>query len=489
MKMKNKIFSIILLFILLFSSYLFADAPDTLWTRTYGGIERDFGYSVQQTSDEGFIIVGNTESFGAGSFDFYIIKTDSNGDSLWSKTYGGNDDEQCFSAQLLSDGGLIIVGRTGSFGAGRHDVYIIRTNSNGDTLWTKTFGGVEFDGGESVHQTSDGGFFIPGYTCSFGAGMWDFYVIRTNSNGDSLWTKMYGEFLLIDIARSAHQTDDNGFIVIGETQSFGAIGLDAGIIRSDSNGDTLWVKTYGGEGNQIIYSSQLLSDGGLIMVGYTLVNSVDRYDVYLLRTNSNGDTLWTKTYGGADIDEGYSVQQTNDSGFIIAGKTVPLSSPLYDVYLIKTNSNGDTLWTKTIGGAENDIGESVLQTSDGGFIIAGYTESFGAGEMDVYLIRLDKDTTGIQDNNLNNFINPKDFIISYNNSNLISIRYTIQHSSSVNLSMYNISGQLVKTLFNEYKNAGDHFINFKTDNISAGVYYFKLTAGKSSYTQKAVVVR
>ncbi|MGB3478637.1 MAG: T9SS type A sorting domain-containing protein [bacterium] len=166
---------------LLLTSYfslIYAQAPDTLWTKIYGGVEHDCGYSVQQTTDKGYIVTGYTGSFGAGGGDVYLIMTDSLGDTLWTKTYGGVDSEGGFSVQQTTDKGYIITGRTESFGAGSYDVYIIKTDSLGDTLWTKTCGGIEDDEGRSVKQTTDGGYIIAGHTWSFGAGYWDVYLIR-----------------------------------------------------------------------------------------------------------------------------------------------------------------------------------------------------------------------------------------------------------------------------------------------------------------------
>ena len=293
-------------------TYVFAHS-DT-WTRTYGGIGFDFGREVQETEDGGFIIVGWTNSFGAGDYDVYLIRTDANGDTLWTKTYGGTDYDWGYSIQQMEDGGFIIVGGTNSFGAGDYDVYLIRTDANGDTLWTKTYGGADREWGYSIQQTEDGGFIVAGFTRSFGAGGSDVYLIRTDANGDALWIKTYGG-VNSDWGNSIQQTKDGGFIIVGGTNSFGA-------------GD---------------------------------------YDVYLIRTDANGDTLWTRTYGSADYDDcGASVQQTKDGGFIIVGGTRSFGAGDYDVYLIRTDANGDTLWTRTYGSADyDDYGASVQQTEDG----------------------------------------------------------------------------------------------------------------------------
>ncbi len=325
---------------------------DTLWTRTYGGSDADGGYSVQQTSDGGYIIAGATYSFGAGDYDVYLIKTDASGDTLWERTYGGTDYDIGFSVQQTSDGGYIIAGATSPFSAGTQDVYLIKTDASGDTLWTRTYGGPGDDMGVSVQQTSDGGYIIAGTTNSFGAGEGDVYLIKTDASGDTLWTRTYGG-TAYDAAFSVQQTSDGGYIITGQTFSFGA-----GFFQDD---------------------------------------------VYLIKTDASGDTLWTKTYGGKSSDSGSSVQQTSDGGYIIAGMTehfiaailqlirgdVDFDVTNYDVYLIKTDAGGDALWTRTYGGTILDEGVSVQQTSDGGYIIAGSTNSFGAGGDDFYLIKTD----------------------------------------------------------------------------------------------------
>jgi len=182
---------------------------DTLWTRTYGGTAGDCGRSVQQTSDGGYIIAGSTSSFGAGGSDVYLVKTGSSGDALWTRSYGGSGDDYGFSVQQTSDGGYIIAGVTGSFGAGGYDVYLLKTDSSGDTLWTGTYGGNCYDYGRSVEQTSEGGYVIAGYTYLYGPA--DVYLLKTNSSGETLWIRSYGGSR-DDYGFSVQQTSDGGYI-------------------------------------------------------------------------------------------------------------------------------------------------------------------------------------------------------------------------------------------------------------------------------------
>ena len=297
-------------------------------------------------------MVGYTSSFGLGSAfypDVYLIKTDANGDTLWTKTYGGSYGDEGYSVQQTTDGGYIIVGRTFSFGLGTStspDVYLIKTDMNGDTLWTKTYGGTNHDRGNFVQQTVDGGYIITGITVSFGTGGENVYLIRTNATGDTLWTKTYGgtdtQQTNTDRGHSVEQTSDGGFIITGSA-TFGERG--AYLIKTDSNGDTLWTKSYGGIGVDDGSSVKQTADGGYIIMGFTVNFGAGGRDVYLIKTDANGDTLWTKTYGGTGDDETSNLleaQQTVDGGYIITGRTNSFGAGNYDVYLIKTDANGNS---------------------------------------------------------------------------------------------------------------------------------------------------
>jgi uncharacterized delta-60 repeat protein len=370
--------------------------PDTLWTRTYGGSYHDRAHAVQQTTDGGYIVAGLTQSFGAGNYDFYLVKTNPLGDTLWTRTYGGSSEDWATSLQQTADGGYIVVGYTYSFGAGNRDFYMVKTNSLGDTLWTRTHGGTNVDGAWSVQQTADGGYIVAGYTYSSGVGCCDSYLVKTNSQGDTLWTRTYGGSSYDD-AYSVQQTADGGYIVAGTTNSFGAGWYDFYLVKTDSLGNTLWSRTYGGSSEDWGNSVQQTADGGYIVAGGARSFGAGPFDFYLVKTNRLGDTLWTRTYGGSHDDRASSVQQTADGGYIGAGYTYSFGAgtPTYNnFYLVKTNSLGDTLWTRTYGGSRQENALSVQQTADGGYIMAGYTYSFGAGTptySNMYLVKTGPD--------------------------------------------------------------------------------------------------
>jgi len=345
--------------------------------KTYGVSCCDWGSSVQQTTDGGYIIGGTS-----GGPDLYLIRTDVNGDLLWTRSFGGTGYDFGNSVRQTTDGGFILVGNTQSFGAGGKDVYLIKTDSNGDTLWTKTYGGTGTDDGYSVQQTTDGGYIVTGTTNSFGT--YDVYLIKSDANGNLLWSKTYGG-ALGDVGSSVQQTTDGGYIITGETSSFGAGANDVYLIRTDSIGGMLWSRTFGEIFAENGYEVQQTSDGGYIITGETESGS----SVYLIKCDSTGYGGWSKTFGTIDDDNGYSVQQSADGGYIIAGKIFSFGAPNSDAYLIKTDSAGDLLWTKTFGGAGNDGCNAVQNTSDGGYILTGSLGSFG-NPYHVYLIKTDE---------------------------------------------------------------------------------------------------
>ena len=348
------------------------------WKNNYGGTSDDLGYSVQQTNDGGYIITGSTESLGNGLTDVYLIKTDTNGDSSWTKTFGGIYEDVGYDVQQTTDGGYIITGSPWS-GPGRK-IYLVKTDTNGVEQWAKSFG-LAGDMGWSVKQTTDGGYIIVGITES-SVKVSEAYILllKADSIGTEQWTKTFGALNGVTLGYSVQQTTEGGYVITGRA------GSDVFLLKTDTNGVEQWSKTFSaGEG----WSVQQTTDGGYIIVGGTSPGGGPG-DVYLIKTNGNGVEEWNKIFGGAGtLDEGRSVQQTNDGGYIICGVTSSFGNGMNDVYLIKTDGTGVEEWSKTFGGINDDEGYSVQQTTDGGYIIAGYLTSSWSGNSDVYLIKTD----------------------------------------------------------------------------------------------------
>ena len=454
-------------------------SAQTSWLRTYGGTNDDGGESVQQTTDGGFIIAGCTESFGAGGADFYLIKTDDSGDTLWTKTYGGTGYDYGNFVRQTTDGGYIVVGCTKSFGTGGYDVYLVKTNNSGDTLWTRTYGGESDEWGCSIRQTTDGGYVIAGITGSLGVDTADVYLLKTNASGDTLWTRTYGG-TGFDWGNSVQQTTDGGYIIAGFTYSFG-VGTPGSdnvyLIKTNASGGTLWTRTYGGTGFDWGNSVQQTTDGGYIIAGTTSTFGAGSDDVYLVKTNAQGDTLWTRTYGGTGEDYGNSVQQTSDGGYIIAGWTESFGAGLTDVYLIKTNASGDSLWTRTYGGTSYDEGNSVQQTKDGGYVIAGYTTSSGTGNVDVYLIKTDSlGDVGVAEPLTGHPLRPTRFLIQPNP--FTSFSRVAGHETEL-FALSDVTGRQVAIC------KGDRI----GEGLRPGVYFLSPVGTKSGKTATTTIIK
>lgn len=274
------------------------------WNRTFGGTSYDEGSSVQQTTDGGYIITGYTYSFGVNenTDDVWLIKTDGYGNEIWNKTFGGVNGDEGSSVQQTTDGGYIIVGYTDSFGAGEGDVWLIKTDSTGEESWNKTFGWVLFDEGSSVQQTLDSGYIIIGSTTEYPLYTTDVWLIKTDANGNKIWDKRFGRIFNFDFGSSVQQTTDNGFIITGTTIRYGVSGVnvDVYLIKTNSNGKKMWDRVFDWRGGDFGYDGRQTSDGGYIISASTPDSFGYGYsDILLIKTDSQGkvktlssDNLW-----------------------------------------------------------------------------------------------------------------------------------------------------------------------------------------------------
>ncbi len=255
--------------------------------------------------------------------------------------------------------------------------------------WDKTYGGPNIEAGYWVDNTTDRGYIVVGTTESHGAGNSDVWLIKTGENGNEVWNKTFGGSKY-DAGRCVAQTADGGYIIVGYTKSFGAGKSDVYIIKTDSDGNLHWNKTFGGENEDVGYSVLQTSNGGYLIAGetdYSLVGGIFG-DIWLIKTNSSGDEEWSKTYGGTSMDSCYCVVQTVDGGYIIAGYKAMGSIGFQDVLLIKIDENGNILLDETFGEIESDLGYCVVQIAEGEYVIVGFTASYGAGGFDVWLIKV-----------------------------------------------------------------------------------------------------
>jgi len=379
-------------FLVIFTSFMSLGAQ---WAITYGGSDSDVARTIQQTNDEGYIIAGETRSFGAGLSDIWILKLDSNGSVEWQQTYGGSDRDVARTIQQTNDGGYIVAGDSESFGAGLSDIWILKLDSNGSVEWQQTYGGSDRDVVRTIQQTGDGGYIVAGDTESFGAGLSDIWILKLNTDGTVEWQQTYGGSNN-DAARSISQTIDGGYIVAGNTESFGAGSINIWILKLDSNGSVEWQQIFRASKYDFASSVNQTSDGGYIVAAYTY-SFVDYFtEGWILKLDSNGVVEWQRTYGASgqsedDSDHIYSIQQTIDGGYIAGGATRSFGAGENDAWLLKLSSNGAIEWQRTYGSSESESTNFVQQTADGGYVAAGYTKSYEAGANDFLVLRLYSD--------------------------------------------------------------------------------------------------
>ncbi len=386
------------------SSVAFSQA---LFQKSYSHLGYETGTCVIQTSDGGYLEAGTTGTGTFGPDKFYVVKTDYAGGVVWTKTYAGDVSEYLACAIQTVDGGYMLVGTTFSFNSSPYgDILVIKINATGTISWQKHYGYTGYDYAESVQQTTDGGYIIGGLTSSFGAGYYDYFIMKIDSLGIGAWGTTIGG-TGNDYAYAVLQTSDGGFVIAGQENSYSVTQFNPyNIMLSKLNaaGNVLWSKAYGGgqaAGNYICNSMQHATDGGFILCGWTDGAGAGLQDVFLMKTDSAGVLQWSKTYGGTNGDFGYDVVPTANGGYAIAGLTKSFGAGNYDAYLVTTDGTGNLIWSVCYGDTAIDRANSLEQTPDGGFIIAGETSATGSSNSDFYLIKCDAaGTTGCYENDV-----------------------------------------------------------------------------------------
>jgi len=493
MKLEVKLKKNILIFLLLSVTFLLNAQvePDTLWTKTFGGSNDDVAQSVKQTTDGGYIIAGCTDSFGAGVYDFWLVKVDENGNEQWNQTYGGIYDEQANSVHQTNDGGYIVSGYTHSYGAGQQDIYLVKTDENGNELWSQTYGGTENENANSVQQTSDGGYVIASTILPSGSYDADFWLIKTDENGNEQWNQTYGNDDS-EGAQSVQQTIDGGYIIVGTTFNIPEGKINYWLVKTDENGSEQWNQTFGINDWDFPSSVQQTIDGGYIIAGYSSFTESNK-DFWVVKTDENGIEEWNQNYGTNDSEFAFSIQQTFDEGFIIAGYIYYIDSAESDAYLVKTDVNGNEQWNKTCGNDERQWAKEIKQTNDEGYIITGWSESCSFGDYDFWIFRLGSDTSMIDTNIPSNQNSIENYPNPFNPTT--TIKFSIQNNSKVNLTIFNIKGQKVKTLAQNVFSKGIHSIIWNGDDgngksVSSGIYYYKLSVnGETEAVKKCLLVK
>ncbi len=533
------------------------EAPDIQWQKCLGGSNDEWAYHISQTTDGGYIVAGETSSNDSdvsgnhGNYDMWVVKLDDSGNIQWQKCFGGSGSEGAKFVQQTADGGYIVAGYT-DFNdgdvSGNHDtissysdMWVVKLDGSGNIQWQKCLGGSNEDRASSIQQTTDGGYIVAGYASSndgdvsgwhngtnnYGYPTYDMWVVKLDDSGNIQWQKCLGGSSS-DVAYSIQQTADGGYIVAGKinsndgdvsgwhngTDEDGNSTYDMWVVKLDGNGNIQWQKCLGGSNNEWAYHISQTTDGGYIVVGDTYSNDgdvsgwhsgTDNYgnstsDMWVVKLDGSGNIQWQKCVGGNNYDAAISIEQTSDGRYIVAGYTYSNNGDVSgnhdttgnysDVWLVKLSSNGDTVWTKCIGGSLWDYAYSIQQTNDGGYIMAGYTRS-NDGDVsgyhdtissysDIWVVKLNHTNVSIP-------------LINSSGSKLLSI-YPNPMQNYCRISFYNPSGEAYRleitdmsgrTVFAK-EGSGDNVV-FERNNLKSGAYNVKVVTKEAVYTAKLVV--
>ncbi|MCK5087453.1 MAG: T9SS type A sorting domain-containing protein, partial [Melioribacteraceae bacterium] len=451
----------------------------------FGDEERNSMNSVQQTSDGGYILGGSTVLPDEDFTDMYIVKTDALGEIEWETVYGDDETESVSTILQTDDGGYLAFGKTDSYGAGKFDFLLVKLNSTGTVIWEKTYGGNRDEKSSDMIETTDGNYFLLGNTLSFGDGLnADVYLIKINGEGTELWSTRYGG-PSGDSGDKIVATQDGNYSILASTSSIGAGGFDIWLIKIDGIGGELWNKTFGGSEDEEGNDMTELHDASLVMVGFTRTFGAGAKDAYIIKTDASGNKIWEQTHGQNLQDAATNVVSESDG--IIYTLSLATTIEGAKVLIIKADFDGNEIWQSQINGGANDL----ALNSESHIIVAGSTGKYG-NDTEVYFLNVNQlgDITAIEDQPLqkpisfklnNNYPNP------FNNQTKIS--FQLSQTEHVELSIYNIMGQKIKTLISDVYSAGTHSIGFNSYGLASGVYFYQLKTNTGMMVKQMMLLK
>lgn len=473
---------LVFLFLTLISSIsLFSQIT---FEKTIGSIDDDNSYSIIECEDNSYVLCGYTTDFQTGNENIFVIKIDNKGDTLWTKQLGKDYLYSVgYSICQTHNMGFVV---SGFITIDNSVPFLLKLDENGNQDWLKNYSNIIPDGiAYSVIQTNNNDLVFCGISDTYKSKDINWsrkpFLIRADSCGEIIWNNIYGDYGYNPV-KNLVQTVDSGFAICGQYDTPGEY-TDAYLIKTNQNGSVNWDQIYGGNStNEGVWSIKSTPDGGFILCGTTSYGFISDKDIYVVKTDQNGIIEWSKIYGGESNDYGSGVDITNDGGYIFCGQTESYGAGSSDFWLIRTDSIGDTLWTRTFGGIYAENASDVRSTNDGGIILCGSTRSFGNGGIDVYIIKTNGNgiVTDIDYNNLisgaiNVSPNPSKGVC-----NVISDRPIFEYI------IYDFMGRTIcRKLNTSVLNIFDEKINIS--NCNTGIYFLKIKTSKGWMTKKLII--
>jgi hypothetical protein len=462
-----------------------------MWQQIYGGPSIEKGYGVRSCLDQGYIAAGTTSS--SGPTDGYVVRTDSIGLVIWAKFYGGVNIDVIRSVEILPDSGFIMAGYTNSFGNGGYDGWLMRLDKNGDTLWNKYTGGNDWDFFYDVDYTLDSGFICIGTTYTYGAGNEDLYLVKYDKNGDTLWTRTYGGARR-DEGYSVVQTEDTLYGICGLTCSYNDTLGDGWIMYLQQNGDTVWTETAGYPNAEdaaygIAYDSIVNT---FFYCGY--FTSAGDKGAYWKGLNYAKSTWMNYIANGSDDEIYYSmISKHGLSAYACAGSNFTSGSGLPDMMIF----TGGSAWNTTSHGTlEEDEAFDIDFAHDGGYILCGYTEGYNSLIPNLYLVKTDSVglstmTVGLEEKpisqpeegHLQLFPNPA--------NDLLRCNIILAHPVDAGIVIYNSVGQIVfseSVLKSDFNSENNTIVTIDVSNLASGVYSCAVVGSDVPAISKRIII-
>jgi hypothetical protein len=492
-----------------------AQAPTIQWQKSFGGTAADNAYSIESTPDGGYVVTGFTQSNNDGEvignhggLDYWVIKLDAIGTIQWKKCFGGSTDDYAFVVKNTSDGGFIVAGQTSSTDGnitGNHgdfDCGLVKLDANGNIQWQKSLGGSNGDYVYSIQPTPDGGYFVGGVTTStdgnvtLNHGESDYWAVKLDATGTIQWQKSFGGSGLESV-QSVQTTSDGGYVMAGFSQSTdgnvtGNHGdYDCWIVKLNANGTMQWQKSLGGSGYDAAFSIQTTSDGGYVVAGKSnstngnVTGNHGYFDYWVLKLNSSGNVQWQKSLGGSGEEDANSIQKTADGGYVVAGFSDSVNGNVTgnhgdrDFWVVKLNAIGNIQWQQSMGGTAAESALSIQATSDGGYVLAGYSESTDGtvtgshGGGDFWVVKLGYtilDASVFDKKSIEIFPNPVCDVLQFQ---------IPQNTIITKAKIIDINGKLI--LEQSVNNA-----TINVEDFTQGIYILELYSGEEKYSSKFI---
>ncbi len=482
---KGRYYLLIVFVLLICTGKSRATFADTAWVTNMGWEERDYANAVTGTHDNGLIVVGGTDSY-AEPYTYYILlyKTDSKGDTLWTRVYGKDKGNGGIDIDTTNDGNYIVLAFTNDIDNGSSNFYLLKIDDSGDTLWTREYRSESLDSPKSVHTTSDGGFICCGRIMSFEDYNQQAYIVKMASDGAVEWSKIYGGERE-ELAYKAREQDNNHYLVAARSNSFNLETQSGWLLKLDKNGDTLWSRIILPDKQCDIKSVAFSTDGGYVITGTLYLPHPDNnYEVLICKVSQNGDLTWSKIYGGFFDQHGQDIHKAGKHGYLVFGYQNNLPNQ-ENAYIMRLDSIGDSLWTKSYGEEKRDIIWNACHLGNNVYAAAGYTESYGLEERNAWVIKFLDDVIGIKEKKVT--IDFTKTIKYYTKNGFLYLQYSLERSSPVKVKLISTKGQLVYKV--DRFNTGEHTHIDKIDmrSFASGLLFYSITTGKYSLTGKIVL--